>query len=97
MEQLRAAVERPEASTAWAAALDDISGTVRHDHVEFVSTEFVFEYLGVHPLHRTPQLAENLRAEMVKRGWMPVRGRHVTGKGFAARVRGYARLTETAG
>jgi hypothetical protein len=89
-DRLRA--ERVTPSDPWSVTLDTIKGRVGSDGVERISTEMVFEWLDVPPFKRTPELAERIRGSMVRRGWVPVRARHVTGKGYAARVRGYARL-----
>lgn len=51
--------------------------------------------LDVPPFARNARLAERVRGLMVRRGWIPVRSRHPTGKGHAARV-GYARLADDA-
>ena len=76
-----------------ALALEHIEGRVGSDGVEKISSEMVFEWLGVEPFARSA-VGERLRGLMVRRGWVPVRARHATSKGHAARVRGYARLAE---
>jgi hypothetical protein len=91
-EQLRAAATEP--SDLWTITLDNITGRLGSDGVERISTEMVFEWLDVPPFKRTPELAEKIRYLMVRQGWVPVRARHATSKGHAARVRGYARLAE---
>jgi hypothetical protein len=45
-------------------------------------------------LQRTPEAAKQLKGVMVELGWTPVRSRHVTSRGRAARVRGYARISK---
>jgi hypothetical protein len=90
--RLRGAKASP--SDPWNATLDTITGRVGSDGVERISTELIFEWLDVPPLKRTPEMAERIRGLMVRRGWIPVRARHATSKGHAARVRGYARLVE---
>lgn len=79
-------------SDPWMTALTSVKGRIGSDGVERISTEMVFEQLDVPPVNRTPELTKRLRGLMVQCGWTPVRARHVTGKGHAARVRGYARL-----
>ena len=88
--RLHAAVAEP--SDPWNITLDSITGRLGSDGVERISTEMVFEWLSVEPFARTPELAEKIRHLMVRNGWVPVRARHATSKGHAARVRGYARL-----
>ena len=99
-EQLVAITARPAASDVWAR-LDGLRGIIRRRNgrrnalpEEHVSTEYVLEYLGIPPSACTPQHAEMVRVAMVERGWMPVRATHMTGRGFPACVRGYARLLE---
>jgi hypothetical protein len=75
----------------WTDALRKIKGQVGHDGVERISTGAIFEKLDLPPLKRTPEAAKRLRGLMVELGWTPVRSRHVTSRGRAARVRGYAR------
>lgn len=91
-DRLRA--ERITPSDPWSVTLDSIKGRIGSDGVERISTEMVFEWLDVPPFKRTPEMAEKIRGSMVRRGWVPVRTRHATSKGHAARVRGYARLAE---
>jgi hypothetical protein len=92
-DRLRASRITP--SDPWNVTLDSIKGRLGSDGVERISTEMVFEWLDVPPFKRTPELAERIRGSMVRRGWVPVRARHATSKGHAARVRGYARLAES--
>jgi hypothetical protein len=70
----------------------NVRGQIGHDGVERIATDAVFEQLDLPPLKRTPEAAKRLRGLMVELGWVPVRSRHVTSRGRAARVRGYARM-----
>jgi hypothetical protein len=79
-------------SDPWIEALRKINGEIGHDRVERISTEKVFERLDVPRLQRTPEAAKRLRGLMVELGWTAVRSRHVTSRGRASRVRGYARM-----
>ena len=79
-------------SDPWTAALRNVQGLMGHDGLERISTETVFEKLGLPPLKRTPEAAKRLKGLMVELGWTPVRARAVTSRGRAARVRGYARM-----
>jgi hypothetical protein len=59
--------------------------------IERIATDSVFELLDVPPFKRKPEAAKRLKGLMVELGLTPVRSRHVTGHGHAARVRGFAR------
>jgi hypothetical protein len=76
----------------WTALLRNIPGQLGHDGIERIATDAVFEQLDIPPLKRTPEAAKRLKLLMVDLGWTPVRSRHVTSRGRAARVRGYARM-----
>lgn len=92
IERLRATRQTIAPPDGWVDVLRTIKGqTGYYDGVERVSTEAIFEKLGVPPVKRTPAAAKRLRAIMTQLGWCPVRSRHVTSRGRAARVRGYAR------
>ena len=91
VERLRAS--RPiKPLDPWIGALRKIKGQIGlFDGVERISTETVFEQLDIPRLRRTPEAAKRIKLLMVELGWTPVRSRHVTSRGRAARVRGYAR------
>ena len=76
----------------WTAPLRSIKGRKDIDGVERISTEAIFEALDIPPFKRTPEAAKLLKSLMVKLGWTPVRARHVTSRGRASWVRGYARM-----
>lgn len=93
VERLRRARKTIEPSDPWIDLLRKVRGQIGfYDGVERVSTETVFEHLDIPRLQRTPAAAKRLRGLMVDLGWTPVRSRHVTSRGRAARVRGYARM-----
>ena len=75
----------------WAAALRKIHGRRGLDGVERIATDAIFEKLELPPVKRTPEAAKILKGLMVELGWVPVRVRSVISRGYAARVRGYAR------
>src|SRR5450759_4671128 len=81
-------------SDPWTAPLRNIRGQIGHDGVERIATDAVFEQLDLPPLKRTPEAAKRLKGLMVMLGWTPVRSRHVSSRGRAARVRGYARMSK---
>src|SRR6266403_5739670 len=93
IEHLQDARKTIKPSDPWTASLRSIRGQIGHDGVARISTEAVFEQLDLPPLKRTPEAAKRLRGLMVDLGWTPVRSRHVTSRGRAARVRGYARMS----
>ena len=98
-EQLRAVRETKKAAAEhpWRAILSDITGDVGHDGVERIATDRLFDLLdvflpeGMPRFKRTPEAQKQLKTQMVLLGWCPIRARLVT-RGFAARVRAYARL-----
>ena len=93
VERLRVARETLKPTDPWTAPLrNNIRGQIGHDGVERVATDAVFEQLDLPRLKRTPEAAKRLKGLMVDLGWTPVRSRHVTSRGRAARVRGYARM-----
>ncbi len=92
LERLREARKTTKPSHPWTDALRKVRGQIGHDGVERISTDTVFEQLDLPPLKRTPEVAKRLKGLMVDLGWTPVRSRHVTSRGRAARVRGYARM-----
>jgi hypothetical protein len=92
IERLHAIRSTIKPSHPWTTPLRNIRGQVGHDGVERIATDAIFEYLDLPPLKRTPEAAKRLKGLMVDLGWTPVRARHVTSRGRAARVRGYARM-----
>jgi hypothetical protein len=101
-EQLRTArgnYTRPE--HPWRPILETIEGDIGRDGVERIATDRVFDLLdvllpeGMPRYKRTPEAQKQLKAQMVLLGWCPVRARLVT-RGFAARVRAYARMPRQA-
>ena len=92
VERLRATRQAIKPPHPWTTPLRNIRGQVGHDGLERIATDAVFEHLDLPPLKRTPETAKRLKGLMVDLGWTPVRSRHVTSRGRAARVRGYARM-----
>lgn len=89
VERLRVSRLTQSPSDPWTVQLrDHLHGQIGHDGVERVATDAVFEQLDLPPLKRTPEAAKRLKLLMVDLGWTPVRSRHVTSRGRAARVRG---------
>jgi hypothetical protein len=94
VERLRVTRQRITPSDPWTAPLQTIRGSIGHDGVERIATDTVFEQLDISRLTRTPEAGKRLKLLMVNLGWVPVRSRHVTSRGRAARVRGYARMSK---
>src|SRR5258705_13784199 len=102
-EQLRVVRETKKASAEhpWRAILSDITGDVGRDGVERIATDRLFDLLdvflpeGMPRFKGTPEAQKQLKSQMVLLGWCPVRARLVT-RGFAARVRAYARMPQQA-
>ena len=93
IEQLRDCARRQQLKPPdpWTALLRGLRGRRGSDDVERISTEGVFDFLCLKPLERTPEAGKRLKGIMMDLGWTWVRARHVTGRGAAGRVRGYAR------
>jgi hypothetical protein len=98
-EQLRAAREdHTQTEHPWRPILESVNGEVGRDGVERIATDRLFDLLdvflpeGMSRFKRTPEAQKQLKAQMVLLGWCPVRARLVT-RGFAARVRAYARMS----
>jgi hypothetical protein len=96
VERLRFTRQTLTPQDPWTALLRNIRGQVGHDGVERIATDTVFEQLDLPRLKRTPEAAKRLKLLMAELGWTPVRSRHVTSRGRAARVRGYARMGKRA-
>jgi hypothetical protein len=95
VERLREKRKSITPSDPWTALLRNVHGQTCHDGVERIATDTIFEQLDLPPLKRTPEAAKRLRRLMVEIGWVPIRARHVTSRGRAARVRGYARMKQS--
>lgn len=94
VERLRVARKTMTPPDPWTVLLRNVRGQIGHDGVERIATDAVFEQLDLPRLKRTPEAAKRLKLLMVELGWTPVRSRHVTSRGRAARVRGYARMSK---
>ena len=91
LQQLRVAQATIQSVDPWVETLRKLKGQRGTDGVERVATDHVFETLKLEPFKRTPEAAKRVKTVMLELGWTPVRGRHLTSKGYATRVRGYAR------
>jgi hypothetical protein len=91
LARLRAARANIKPLDPWANTLRSVKGNVGTDGVSRIATEAIFDVLGLPRLQRTPEAGKRIRTIMVELGWTAVRARHVTSRGRASRVRGYAR------
>ena len=89
--RLRAARSSIKPSDPWIGDLRKIRGRTGNDGVNRIATEAVFDLLALPRFQRTPEAGKRIKTIMLELGWTPVRARHVTSRGRAARVRGYAR------
>ena len=78
-------------SDPWRPVLEKLSGTIGLSKVERIPTDRIFDALNLTKAERTPEAAKRLKEAMTSLGWVPVRATHITSRGRAARVRGYAR------
>ena len=90
--RLRAARSNIKPSDPWTDMLRKVQGRTGSDGVTRIATEAVFDFLDLPRYKRTPEAAKRIKILMLELGWTPVRARHVTSRGRAARVRGYARM-----
>lgn len=93
IELLRAARSTIKRYDPWMDILRNVRGKAGGDGVARVATDALFDILDLPRLQRTPQAGKRIKAIMVELGWAPVRAKHVTSRGRAARVRGYARFS----
>jgi hypothetical protein len=92
MQQLDAAKAKIAPVDPWEERLRRLRGDVGSDGVSRISTASVFDALELPPFQRTAEAGKRVKAVMHALGWTPVRARHATSRGRAARVRGYARM-----
>jgi hypothetical protein len=93
ISRLRAARSNIKPSDPWTDALQKIRGETGSDGVARIATEAAFDVLDLPRFQRTPEAGKRIKTIMLELGWVPVRARHVTSRGRAARVRGYARMS----
>ncbi len=90
--RLRAARSTIEPSDPWTETLRRVKGISGSDGVARIATDKVFDLLELPRFQRTPEAGKRVKAIMLRFGWTAVRSWHVSSRGRAARVRGYARL-----
>ena len=91
ISRLRAARSNIKPSDPWTDALRNVQGKTGSDGVDRIATEAVFDVLELPRFQRTPEAGKRVKTIMLELGWTPVQERrHVTSRGRAARVRGYA-------
>lgn len=91
IERLREAHNTITPSNPWLPLLKKLKGQRGVDGLERITTDRVFESLGIPPVQRTPQAAKSICQMMTNLGWSPTRVRAATSRGRASRVRGYCR------
>jgi hypothetical protein len=92
IERLRAVRTTIKPFDPWTDVLRKIRGQTGSDGVDRIATEAAFDVLDLPRFQRTPEAGKRIKTIMMELGWTPVRARHVTSRGRAARVRGYARM-----
>ena len=79
------------AADPWRLRLEGVRGKVGDDAVERVSTQSVFDLLGVPQRGRTAGACRRLAKLMRELGWHPIKARGLTPTGLRDQIRGYAR------
>jgi hypothetical protein len=75
----------------WAAPIERLKGKIGSDGVERISTQAVFDVIGVPQCERSAVACSALAKLMMGAGWTAVRFRGITRGGYLDQVRGYAR------
>ncbi|MGD0316950.1 MAG: hypothetical protein ABSB37_13600 [Xanthobacteraceae bacterium] len=93
LEQLRAAEAEIAARDAdsWRLPLERVRGQIGDDGVERITTQLLFDILGVPQSSRGAGASRRLAKLMAELGWMAVRVRGLTRGGYLEQVRGYCR------
>jgi len=94
MERLRKAeaeLAPTETADPWRLPLERLHGKIGDDGIERVTTQIVFDILGIPQRHRGTGACRRLAKLMAELGWTAVRVRGVTRGGYLEQVRGYCR------
>ena len=93
LKELKQSREEVRARNAdpWRLRLEGVRGKVGDDAVERVSTQSVFDLLGVPQRGRTAGTCRRLAKLMRELGWHPIKARGLTPTGLRDQIRGYAR------
>ncbi len=93
VDQLREAEAQQVARNAdpWRLPLERVRGQIGDDGVERITTQLLFDVLGVPQNSRGAGACRRLAKLMAELGWMAVRVRGLTRGGYLEQVRGYCR------
>jgi hypothetical protein len=78
-------------SDPWQLPLERVRGKIGDDGIERVTTQTLFDILGVPQRSRGAGACRRLAKLMAELGWMAVRVRGLTRGGYLEQVRGYCR------
>jgi len=91
-EMQEAKVQAPDGEPEpWRLPLERLRGTIGEDGIERISTQTVFDVLGVPQRNRGTGACRRLAKVMIELGWTAVRVRGLTRGGYREQVRGYCR------
>lgn len=79
------------AGDSWLPQLGRVRGKIGGDGIERVSTQTLFDLLGVPKRGRATGACRRLAKLMCELGWTPTKARGLAQSGFREQVRGYAR------
>lgn len=92
LDKLRQAeAEMAAPKDPWKLRLERVRGKIDYDGLERVTSQMLFDALGVPPRSRTAGACRRLAAVMTELGWTAVRVRGLTPGGYREQVRGYCR------
>ena len=93
IDQLREAKAKSAARNAdpWRLPLERVRGQIGDDGIERITTQLLFDILGVPQHSRGAGACRRLAKLMAELGWMAVRVRGLTRGGYLEQVRGYCR------
>lgn len=75
----------------WRLPLERVRGKIGDDGIERITTQILFDILGVPQRGRGAGACRRLAKLMAELGWTAVRVRGLTRGGYLEQVRGYAR------
>ena len=75
----------------WRLRLERVRGKISDDGIERITTQMLFDMLGVPQRSRGAGACRRLAKLMSELGWMAVRVRGLTRGGYLEQVRGYAK------
>ncbi len=75
----------------WRPSLEQLRGKIGDDNVERISTQAVFDFLGIRQGNRGAGTGRRLAKLMRELGWVPIKARGLNQRGLLEQIRGYAR------